>query len=405
MSCLLLGAPGIAAAVAPGPAAETAEAPLTLDQAMAIALSVNRTLVAARLGKEVAKARVEVARERPNPDLRLEEDRETPHDSLTLAFPIETAGKRRRRADLAEAEGRSADAEIARLTAETRNILRRAFYSLAAGQERAAELEELQRLAARMRDAAKDRFEAGAAPRLEVLQADLAEADAGNAVREARALLIAGAADLNSVLARPPGQPVSVSGDFDSGGLPDAEEATELALKESSEMAVLSRRIEEAGARVSLAKAQRVPDPILEGAVTHRSDPEFDWGWRAGVGIELPVLTTHLAAVAVEESALTQLAAGRDALVVRIRSEVFAALALAASHRERYRRFKDEMIPRVAEVETLAEDSYRSGQTGLVAMLQAVQTARDLRLKAVQAGLDYQQAVADLERAIGAPLP
>jgi outer membrane protein TolC len=63
------------------------------------------------------------------------------------------------------------------------------------------------------------------------------------------------------------------------------------------------------------------------------------------------------------------------------------------------------MIPRVAEVEGMAEDSYRSGQTGLVAMLQALQTARDLRLRAVDAGLDYQNALADLERAVGGPLP
>ncbi|HET6371735.1 MAG TPA: hypothetical protein VFG76_00365, partial [Candidatus Polarisedimenticolia bacterium] len=77
MSCLSLGSPGIAA--------DTAESPLTLEQAMTIALSSNRTLLAARLGREVAKARVDVARERPNPELRLEESRETPHDALTLA--------------------------------------------------------------------------------------------------------------------------------------------------------------------------------------------------------------------------------------------------------------------------------------------------------------------------------
>jgi outer membrane protein TolC len=59
----------------------------------------------------------------------------------------------------------------------------------------------------------------------------------------------------------------------------------------------------------------------------------------------------------------------------------------------------------VEEVERMAEDSYRSGQTGLVVLLQALQAAREVRAKAVQAGFDYQAALADLERAIGAPLP
>jgi hypothetical protein len=49
----------------------------------------------------------------------------------------------------------------------------------------------------------------------------------------------------------------------------------------------------------------------------------------------------------------------------------------------------------------MAEDSYRSGQTGLSAFLQALQSAREVRLLATDAGLEYQSAIADLERALG----
>ena len=52
----------------------------------------------------------------------------------------------------------------------------------------------------------------------------------------------------------------------------------------------------------------------------------------------------------------------------------------------------------------MAEDSYRSGQTGLSAFLQAMQAAREVRLLATDAGLEFQQALADLERALGGPL-
>ena len=53
----------------------------------------------------------------------------------------------------------------------------------------------------------------------------------------------------------------------------------------------------------------------------------------------------------------------------------------------------------------MAAESYRTGQTGLVTMLQTFAAVRDIRLKSVEAGLDYQFALADLEQAIGAPLP
>jgi outer membrane protein TolC len=53
----------------------------------------------------------------------------------------------------------------------------------------------------------------------------------------------------------------------------------------------------------------------------------------------------------------------------------------------------------------MAEESYRSGQTGLPALLQALQSAREARAKAVQAAFDYQIALAELERtaAVGPP--
>jgi len=392
------------AAAAPAPAAEVA-APLTLDQAMAIALTSNRALRAALLGRDVAKARVSEAAERPNPDLFFEEERETPHDALTLSFPLEIAGKRRKRIDVAEAEGRGGEAEIARAVAETRLLVRRSFFSLAASERRVEELGRIREMSGRARDAAKERFDAGAAPRLELVQADLAAADADNALREAKALLVAARAGLNTALARPPGDPIEVAADFGSGGLPSPDEAAATAEAASPEVAAIDRGIEEAEARVRLARAARVPDPILQGSITHRSDPEFDWGWRAGVGITLPLFTTHRAAVAFEESTLARLRAEREAAVEEIRGEIAGSLAVASSLGEQYARYQQEMIPRALEVETMAEDSYRSGQTGLVVMLQVLQTARDLRLRAVQAGLDYQIARADLERSMGTPLP
>ena len=53
----------------------------------------------------------------------------------------------------------------------------------------------------------------------------------------------------------------------------------------------------------------------------------------------------------------------------------------------------------------MAQDSYSSGQSGLVTLLQALQFTRDVRRRNLDAGAEYQRALADLERAIGAPLP
>ena len=68
-------------------------------------------------------------------------------------------------------------------------------------------------------------------------------------------------------------------------------------------------------------------------------------------------------------------------------------------------RYRDEIIPQAQQVEQLAQESYQLGQTGIAALLQALQATRDARLRAIDAVSLFQNALADLERAIGARLP
>ena len=343
-------------------------------------------------------------RQRPNPELTLEEAKETPHDAATLALPIETAGKRRRRIELAEAQVASGQAGLARAVADVRARVRRAFYTLAGAARRRAETAQALRIVERTRDAARDRFTSGDVPRLDVVEAELAVAQADNELQTADGAVAAARANLNTLLARPPEAPIAVRADLWEGGVVDGPTAARTAVTASTELAVLDRGIAEQRAKLALARAQ-APDPTISGSVTHRSPPEFDWGWRAALTIPLPLFTRRGAAIQVEERTLAQLEAERRARAEEIAGAVYAAAAAAAAGRQAALRFRDQILPQAEEVERMAEDSYRSGQTGLPALLQALQATRDLRLRAIQAGADYQNALADLESAVGAPLP
>jgi outer membrane protein TolC len=68
-------------------------------------------------------------------------------------------------------------------------------------------------------------------------------------------------------------------------------------------------------------------------------------------------------------------------------------------------RYRDVILPQAQQVEQLAQDAYQFGQTGIAALLQALQASRDVRLRAVDTAAQFQTALADLERAIGTPLP
>jgi len=399
----------VAAVASAAPQAATpppaADAPLTFDQALALATANNQTIAAARLRRAVDMAGIDVARERPNPDLRFEHSKETPIYSLTATQPLELGGKRSRRIELAEAVARTGDAELALTLADVRSQVRRAYYGLAAAQARMAITRDLQGLAERARDAARDRYEAGGIPRLELLQAELNLSQATNEAAAVVGERDASRAELNSLIGRNPAAPTEALEDLGQAALPTADIAATAALAGNAELAVLDHQMAEATARAALAHAEQTPDPNVEAAVTHIAPGEFDWGWRYAVGITLPLFTRHRAAVQVEEATLAQLRAQRGALVQRLQAAVSAALARATVQREQYLRYRDEILPRSREVETMAEESYRAGQTGLVALLQALQAAKESRAKAVQAAVDYQVALAELERAaaVGPP--
>ena len=378
-----------------------APAPFTLQSAFALAEEHNPALAAARLGRAADLAGIDVARERPNPEAAFEAGRDAPHEVFSIGVPLEFGGKRGRRIDVAQATAARTMADIAVQAVELRRAVRMAYFELVAAANRAQVTTDLREFAERARNAARDRFASGAAPRLESLQAELALAQADNEQEAARGRLTAARAELNTLIGRPPDAGGDPSDSFDAGTLP-ADIA--VAVAASPDIAAIDREIDEAAARERLARAMRTPDPTLSGGLLFDSPPDFTYGWKAGVAVTIPVFTRHDAGVRVEAAKIVQLRAQRDARLRELTGQATAAAARARAARQRYLRYRDEIIPQLATIESMAEDSYRSGQTGLAAFLQAMQATREVRLLGTDAGLEYQSAVADLERALGGPL-
>jgi cobalt-zinc-cadmium efflux system outer membrane protein len=377
--------------------------PLTYSAALARALAANPTLAAARLKRSTSLASRDVAAERLNPEFRAEFAKETPKEGYTLALPWETGGKRARRIAVADAAIATGDAELAVAIAEVQSQVRRAFIARVAAESRRILLEELQALAGRARDAAQARFDTGDAPRLEVLQAQLALADAENQVVAARGQVDATRVSLNGLLGYPLEAATPIELAVDVGPAITAESAVARARSANTELAVYDRRLAEQRARLDLARAMRQPDITPEGTLTRRAEPEFTTGWRAAVAVTIPVFTAHQAGVRLEESTLEQLSVERESLLARVTSDVAASAVVAEAQRQQFVRYRDEIVPQAQDVERMAEDSYRLGQTSIAAYLQALQSTRDIRLRAIQSATDLQNALADLEQSIGAP--
>jgi cobalt-zinc-cadmium efflux system outer membrane protein len=252
-------------------------------------------------------------------------------------------------------------------------------------------------------EAAHARVEAGDAPRLEALQTELAAAQAENDAVTRNGELQAARIELGALLGATASAFEAIPGPSAAGTL-DARALSDTALSQSIDLAVIDRRLSESAARLAVARSLQVPDVRVDAALTRRAQPEFGYGWRAGADVTVPIFTRHRAGVAVESGVTAELQAERTAIVEKTRGAVLAAAARATALQDQVHRFDTAILPRAREVEAMAEDAYRSGQSGLVVLLQAIGAAREIRTRAIDADLAFQLAVADLERAMGTPL-
>jgi len=387
------------------PAAAGLDEPLTLEAAIARATAANPTIAAARLGAAVDAAGLSVAAERPNPEATAEIEKETPRQSFGISVPLELGGKRARRMAVSQAAIRAGAADLEAVIAQVRADVRRGYFETVVAGERLSVLDDARRIAAQAATVSKTRFDDGDIPYLEVLQAELALAAAEAEVLTARGALAASWAKLNALLGQPSDRTRPLTTTADASRAITAASALEQARGRSAELVALDRRIDEQRARVALARAMRVPDVAPGATLTHGAEPEFTYGWRAGLTVTIPLFTTHKAGVTLEDATLAQLQAQRAARLQRVEGDVASAAASAEAQRQAYLRYRDVIVPKAEQVERLALESFQSGQTGLPALLLAFQATRDVRLRSLDAVGQFQSAVADLERAVGAPLP
>jgi cobalt-zinc-cadmium efflux system outer membrane protein len=395
----LAGAGAVAQQTAAQPSAT-----LSLADALARAMAANPTIVAARLQRPIDLAAVSVAGERPNPDVVYEAAKETPRQAIGATIPIELGGKRQRRIDVANAGAAVGEADLARVIAEVRHDVRRAYFEAVAAEMRAQMADDLRALAQRARDAANARVVAGDVPRSDLTLSDLALARGENDLVGARGEAIATRAELNILLGQAADTPLTLSDPLSGGLLVAPQEAFALATQANVDVQVLDRQIVEQVAKVNLAKALTVPDVAAGGTFTYDAEPEFRYGWRMSGGVTVPVFTRHKAGVAVEDATLTRLRREREALVARISGSIAAALARASAARDQIGRYETSILPLALEAERQAQVAYSGGQISLPVLVQSLVISRETRQRGLQAGLDYQHALTDLDRAIGASI-
>ena len=376
--------------------------PLTYEQALSLATTRNLSLDAARRQRAIREAAIRTARQAPNPGLAVEVTRDTPHQVYTFDLPVELGGKRARRIDLATEELTLADVDLQTELRAVRRDLRQAFYSLIASDERVRLDESVLDIARRVRDAAQGRFDAGASPRLEVLQADLGVTRAETDLELARGTRAAAQAGLNSVLNLPPQQTLAVAGSLSEHLVAISyEQALALAISSNTDLLSLDRQIAVEERRLQMFRAERTPTPVFSVSALFNNPPDFNVAPAVGVSMEIPLFSRNQGPIAASIATTAQLRAKREATRRSVENAVYGTIARIDAARRQLEAYQGRLVPTATDLETLAEESYRAGRTSVLGVLDAQRSLRDLTREALQAALDLQLSLADLEELLG----
>lgn len=385
--------------------APPASGPLTFRAAYDLAVSRNLGLAAARRQRAIREAQVRVAGQWANPEVSFEATQDTPHENLSFGLPIEIGGQRGKRIAVAKAELALADLDERSELRTLRRNLRQAFYGLLAADERVRLCQEVLQLAERAKLVAQTRFEEGAAPRLDVLQADLGLARAQAEADLARSSRASALADLNAVLNQPAGQAVAITGDIGEAPVtPAFDDALKLAAGSNGELMAAEKEAAAEERRLALLKAERIPTPTVTFGMPMNAPDEFDVGKSIGLTMTIPLFSRNQGEMAASRATIDQIHAKAEAARRTVESEVYGALARIDAQRKQVDAYKARIVPAATELAALAEESYKSGRDSVLALIDAQRSLRDVKREFLQALLDFQTALADLEEVIGGPI-
>ncbi len=389
--------------------------PISFGEARAAAerLSPDVLLAARRL--DVARADIHVAGALANPAFTATTAAQTARLGMTLSVPVPLFGQRGTAIDAATADSRVAALDAAVTAQDARWSATQAWIDLWEAQERSNVLAQAASDADRLLGIAKERFDSGSAPRLDVVRATADRARAAADASFAKTAIQSAASRLGPWIGETTTGGLEATGQPGfAGNLPDL----------STLQAVISRQrvlkrdragIEAAEAHVRAEERQRWPvidaqlsvnlfDPSLEQVPGATPSPLGTNDIIGGISFELPVLSLRGGAI---ERARAEKAVA-EATVSADEARLIAALRDAYQHTqgaaEQVRSLRTEALPAMEEARRMTEEGYRAGRVDLLRLLEAQRALLDTRLAVAEAVANWSRACADLERAAGEPL-
>jgi len=386
---------------------------VTRQQAIREALARNPTLSISREQVAQARARVSQARALPEPSIGASivgqggafRPRSGTESDLSIGITIPYPGKILLQGQAARGELGSIDESYSLQRQLIVFQTNQAYDSLLVSLKHRQDLEEAKKLTQDFLDKTQARFNAGTVAKLDVIKAQVSVAQSENdLIANERGVANARAA-LNRLLGRVLGAGIEAADSLTvPEAPPDLEQLEAIAIARRPELRGLAS--EQAGARASQKLAQQYLIPDLDFSIT-RSRPYGDQPqYETGIGIGLPIFfwQHQRGEVAEAKHRTSELAATYRDVAAQVGEDLRNAYATASTSLRQALYLRDQLVPSAREAYRIASTSYTLGGSSALEVIDAQRTLLDAQTQYAAALAAANDAIADLERATGAPL-
>ncbi|HJY88231.1 MAG TPA: TolC family protein [Candidatus Acidoferrales bacterium] len=376
-----------------------------MHEALEVAARQNLDLAAGRLRQNVAQAGVRIAGQIPNPTAIFSASRDVPHESLLLDQPFELGWKRSRRIGLARQQVALTNVEIDTLVRQVRRRVREAYYAAVLARRQTGQRAQALELTKRLRDIAKERFDAGDVPQLEVIQTELEVSRAEAEYEVARQRERVSYSQLSVLLNEPsetiwePETPLE-----EMPSRVSLEELVGRAQSLNPDLQHLSQEQKVELSRKALLRAERIPNLDVQFGSDFNAPPDFRAGLRGGFMMGLPLFTRNQGELAQSSATLRLLDAETVATRRAVAGRVEAAYFEWGTRQTQVELYRNTLLPSARRLQALAEESYRAGRANILTVLDAQRNVLQVERDYLDSLSASQAAFAGLEETVGGPL-
>ncbi len=150
------------------------------------------------------------------------------------------------------------------------------------------------------------------------------------------------------------------------------------------------------------AERLRLPGAAVTAGLKRTGPPmERESGYAVSANVAVPLFNRGQAQVARAEAAQGRTDAERQALRIRIESEVRVAHAAATHYRELAERYRSSSVEPASELASIATAGYEEGAYGILELLDAHRVTLDTELRLLELSVAARRAAIALDRATG----